>query len=150
MMAGGAGLLLPDGIAGGGVHVDHPKNIHHELASHAGVVTAGVPDQRQSAKQPDSIDADTASQPQVQLLLNGSHTHKGHAQPVLYSSLDSLNRVELLQHISTLSCRPQNMRLVCSVLWAIYAILEEQASLYLLPYADVLLQSHICLERHMA
>lgn len=104
VVAGDASLLLLDAAAGGGVHVDHAKDIHHELASHTGVVTAGVSDQGQRAKQPDSIDADTAGKPQIQLLLNGSDTQKGHAQAMLHSSLDSLDRVELLQYISTPSC----------------------------------------------
>ena len=34
MMAWDAGLLVFDGVAVSGFHVDHPKNFHHELASH--------------------------------------------------------------------------------------------------------------------
>ena len=154
MVAGDAGLLLLDAVAAGGLHIDHAKDIHHKLARHAGVVAAGVPDQGQRAKQPDSIDANTASQPQVQLLLNGSNTHKGHAQAVLHSPFDSLDRVELLQYISTLSCTLQNMthKLVCLILCATHDNLQEEARICPLPVqlCCYRVSGNIGLNRHLA
>ena len=58
MVALDAALLVFDSAAVGGFHVDHPKDFHHELASHARVVTAGIHDQAQRAKQPDSVYVD--------------------------------------------------------------------------------------------